>query len=76
MAIAKDSPHPATAKLFLNFALSQAGQVAFCKDVCSSVLKPTPAGTLELPEGYKSPQVSNVVANRAKTMGALGLGGN
>jgi ABC-type Fe3+ transport system substrate-binding protein len=74
MVIAKGSPHPNAARLFFNFALSQAGQIAYCKSVCSSVANPTPEGTLSLPKGYKSPPIDAAVANRAKTLSLVGLG--
>jgi len=38
MFVLKNGPHPKSAELFLNYALSPAGQYAQCADLCSSVL--------------------------------------
>lgn len=70
-AIAANSPHPNAAKLFLNFALSQAGQSVTCKDICASVTNAP--GAIPLPAQYESPPIADAVAMRAELLGLLGL---
>lgn len=71
MAMVKNSPHPAAAKLFLNFALSPYGQLAMCKDLCTSVLNVP--GTIPFPAKYISPPITEAVADRAHLLALLGL---
>ncbi len=69
--IVKGSPHPNAAKLFFNFALSVPGQIAACKELCSSVL--IAPGTIRLPKQYESPPIDTAIANRSKLLGLMGL---
>jgi iron(III) transport system substrate-binding protein len=71
IGLVKNGPHPNAGKLFFNFALSQDGQLATCKDLCSSVLNPT--GTLPFPATYVSPDLDAAVARKAALLGLLGL---
>lgn len=73
MFILKGSPNPNTAKLFLNYALSLAGQNAQCENLCSSVLPNVP-GVIASP-GYKSavPLFKEALANKDAVLSAMGL---
>jgi len=70
-ALVHNAPHPNAAKLFMNFALSMAGGTAMCKNVCGSVLHAP--GSILLPTGYTSPQITQAVANQTSLLGLLGF---
>jgi ABC-type Fe3+ transport system substrate-binding protein len=67
----KGSPHPNAAALFLNFSLSEAGQIATCKDQCASVINA--AGTVAFPPSYKSPETNVPDAEKAELIALIGL---
>lgn len=73
MFVLKNSPNPNTAKLFLNYSLSIAGQNAQCADLCSSVIADVP-GVVPAP-GYKSalPLFQDAIANKQKILSLMGL---
>jgi iron(III) transport system substrate-binding protein len=70
-AMVANAPHPNAAKLFLNFALSEAGQLAACKNLCSSVVN-TP-GTYPFPPQYASPPIGEANTKRAELLSLVGL---
>jgi ABC-type Fe3+ transport system substrate-binding protein len=72
MFILNGGPSPNSAAVFLNFAISEAGQFAQCNNLCSSVLKipsviPTPNYT------PMTPLFNEATANAAKVTSLLGL---
>ncbi len=67
----KGSPHPNAAELFLNYALSPAGQTATCKDQCASVINAP--GTIPLPSDYKSPNLHFTDSEKASLIALIGL---
>lgn len=73
-AAIKGSPHPNAALLFLNYALSPAGQNGTCGRpgrLCQSVRKVP--GSLAFPSGYVSPPINKAVKNRNAILQALNL---
>lgn len=66
-----DSPHPNAAALFLNFSLSEAGQIATCVDQCASVI--SAPGTVPFPPTYKSPNPNVSDAEKAELIALIGL---
>jgi iron(III) transport system substrate-binding protein len=71
IGLVNGAPHPNAAALFVNFALSTAGQTATCKDLCSSVLNPP--GTLQFPATYASPDLKGAVDRKDELLGLLKL---
>jgi iron(III) transport system substrate-binding protein len=71
IGLVKGSPHPAAAALFFNFVLSQAGQTATCKDLCSSVINAP--GTVPFPDTYASPDLPGAVARKDELLGLLNI---
>jgi iron(III) transport system substrate-binding protein len=72
MFVLRNSPHPKSAELFLNYALSPAGQYAQCSDLCSSVLN-TP-GLIPSPN-YKplKPLILEAIQHQSQVLSAMGL---
>jgi iron(III) transport system substrate-binding protein len=69
--IAKGSPHPNAAKLFLNFQLTQQGQAAECKALCSSVIQAP--GTVAFPSDYQSPNLTAAQGMKSKLLSYMNL---
>jgi iron(III) transport system substrate-binding protein len=71
MAMINGSPHPNAALLFFSYAMSGAGQVATCSNLCISV-RSSPT-TLPYPPDYMSPPINRAVQNRKTILGFLNL---
>jgi iron(III) transport system substrate-binding protein len=69
--IAKGSPHPNAAKLFMNYQLTAQGQTAECTALCSSVIHAP--GTLAFPADYQSPNLTAAEAVKSKLLGYMNL---
>lgn len=73
-AVSTDTESPATARLLLNFLLTEEGQAVFNGDGGSSPLGPV-GETIPLPEGYQSPPIKEATAQRGELLGLLGISG-
>ena len=72
-AVSSQAPQPNAARLFLNYLLTEDAQTVLNKDTGSSPLGDLP-GTVPLPEGYQTVDISSAVAAKDDILGQLGLG--
>ena len=72
-AVSSQAPEPNAARLFLNYLLTEDAQTVLNKDTGSSPLGDLP-GTVPLPEGYQSVDISSAVAAKDDILAQLGLG--
>ncbi|GAA0935180.1 ABC transporter substrate-binding protein [Pseudonocardia zijingensis] len=69
--VAADAPHPNAARVFLDFAMSEEGQLAVAGDRKANSVLDLP-GTLEMPESIYVPDIQKAAANYEPILNLLG----
>lgn len=73
-AVSTETKSPNSARLLLNFLLTEEGQAVFNGEGGSSPLGDV-GQTIPLPDGYQSPPIEEATAQRAELLGLLGISG-